>query len=73
MRAEITAAIDRRLDRLIRSRARRRHSVLRLLPASWLDPLVAPRVRRLRMKLIVATLGFCLLLAAALLYVASRA
>jgi hypothetical protein len=71
MRAEVTAAIDRRLASLIRGRARRKSPILRLLPASWLESLVAPRVRRLRIKLIVAALGFSLLLAAASLYLAA--
>jgi hypothetical protein len=44
---------------------------LRLLPARWDEPLVAPRVRRLRIRLIVAALGFSLLLAAASLYLAA--
>lgn len=73
MRAEFTAAIDRRLESLIRGRARRRHVILRLLPDSWLEPLVAPRVRQLRIRLIVATLGFSLLLVAASLYLTIRA
>lgn len=71
MRAELTAAIDRRLASLICRRVRRKSLILRLVPAWWLEPLVAPRVRRLRIKLIVATLGFSLLSAAAILYVAA--
>jgi hypothetical protein len=72
MRAEFTAAIDRQLAGLIRRRARRKSLILRLLPAWWLAPLVAPRVRRLRIKLIgFAALGFTLLLAAASLYLAA--
>jgi hypothetical protein len=72
MRAEFTAAIDSQLAGLIRRRARRRYVILRLMPALWLEPLVAPRVRRLRIKLIVAALGFSFLLAAATLYLAAR-
>jgi hypothetical protein len=71
MRAEFTAAIDRHLAGLISRRARRKSVILRLLPAWWLEPLVAPRVRRLRIKLIVAALGFSLLIVGAILYVAS--
>jgi hypothetical protein len=71
MRAEFTA-IDRQLACLIRRRARRKSVILRLLPAWWLEPLIAPRVRRLRIQLIVATLGL-LLLAAASLYLAAGA
>jgi hypothetical protein len=70
MRAGFTAAIDRRLASLVRRRARRRHLILSLLPAWWLEPLVARRVRRLRIKLIVAAFGFCLLVGA-ILFVAS--
>ena len=69
MRAEFIA-IDRRLARLICRRARRRSVILRFLPAWWLEPLVAPRVRRLRIKLIVGALAFWLLLFGAILYVA---
>ena len=65
-------AIDQQLASLIRRRARRRSLILRLLPALWLEPLVAPRVRRLRNKLVVAALGFSLLIAAATLYLAAR-
>ena len=69
MRAEFTA-IDRQLASLIRRRARRKSPILRLLPAWWLEPLVAPRVRRLRIKLIVGALGLSLLLVGATLSVA---
>jgi hypothetical protein len=71
MRAEFTAAIDRQLASLIRRRARRKSLILRLMPLPWLEPLIAPRVRRLRIKFIVAALGFSLLLAAASLYLAA--
>lgn len=71
MRAELTAAIDRRLATLIRGHARRKSLVLRILPAWWLEVLVAPRVRRLRIKLMVGTaLGISLLLLGAALYAA---
>lgn len=62
------AAIDQQLASLILRRARRRHLVLRLMPAWSLEPLVAPSVRRLRIKLIIAALGLSLLLVAAFLY-----
>ena len=71
MRSEFSAAIDRQLACLIRRRASRKSPVLRLLPPWVLEPLVAPRVRRLKSRLIVASLGFSLLLAGAILYVAS--
>lgn len=70
MRAEFTA-IDRQLARVIRRRARRKSLILRLLPAWFLEPLVTPRVRRLRIKLVVAALGFSLLFATTCLYLAA--
>jgi hypothetical protein len=69
MRAAFTA-IDRQLASLIRRRARRRYVIVRLLPASWLEPLLAPRVRRLRIRLIVGAVALCALLVAAILYLA---
>jgi hypothetical protein len=74
MLAGLTAAIDRQLASVIRRRARRKSLILRLLPVRWLEPLVvAPRVRQVRIKLIVAALGFSFLLAAATLYLSARA
>jgi hypothetical protein len=73
MRAELTAAIDRHLASLISDRARRRSPILGLLPACWLEPLVAPRVRRLRIKLMAGALGLSLILVGATLYVAVAA
>ena len=70
MRSELTAAIDRHLASLISDRARGKSPILRVLPASWLELLVAPRVRRLRIKLMVGALGLSLLLVGATLYVA---
>lgn len=70
MRAELTAAVDRRLVRLIRNRARRNSLVVRLVPARWLGPMVAPRIRRLRIRLTLAALGLSLLLVVALLVIA---
>jgi hypothetical protein len=68
MRVGLSAAIDRRLTRFILGRGRRRSPILNLLPAQWLEPFLAPRVRRLRIKLIVAGLALTLLLVAALVY-----
>lgn len=67
MRAELTAAVDRRLASLIRTRARRNSLWVRLLPARWLEPMVAPRIRRLRIRLTFAAIALGLLLVAALL------
>ena len=72
MRATLTQEIDRRLAGLLRDRARRRSWVARLLPPSWLEPLLAPRVRRLRTMLIALAAGLSLLLAAAIVYLATR-
>jgi hypothetical protein len=65
------AAIDQQLAGFILRRARRRYLILRLVPAWWLEPLVAPRATRLRIKLIVAALGLSLLLTALSLYLAA--
>ncbi len=70
MLTELTAAIDRRLAGLIRGHARRKSAVLRVVPARWLDPLLASSVRRLRIQLIVGALGLSLLLSIAGLYLA---
>lgn len=70
MRAEFTAAVDRRLASLVRRRARRRSAILRVLPARWLDPVVAPRVRRLRTMLLAGAVGLSLFLVGAIVYVA---
>ena len=70
MRAEFPAAIDRRLASLIGRRASRKSLILRLVPPWLLEPIVAPRVRRLRTQLIVCGLGVSLLLAVAVLYLA---
>ena len=48
MRSELGAAVDRRLAGLIIARLRRSWAVLKLVPASWIVPIVAPRARRLR-------------------------
>jgi hypothetical protein len=42
MRSELGAAIDRRLAELIILRLRRNWPLLKLLPASWIIPIVAP-------------------------------
>jgi hypothetical protein len=67
------AAIDQQLASLILRRSRRRYLILRLLPAWWLEPLVMPRVRRLKIKLVIAALGLSLLFAAAFLCLAATA
>lgn len=51
MRSDLGAAIDRRLAELIILRLRRSRPLLKLLPASWIHPIVAPGARRLRHSL----------------------
>jgi len=51
MRSELGAAIDRRLAGLIIIRLQRAWPLLKLVPASWIVPIVAPGARRLRRSL----------------------
>jgi hypothetical protein len=51
MRSRLGAAIDRRLAELIIVRLRRAWPLLKLVPASWVFPIVAPGARRLRRSL----------------------
>jgi hypothetical protein len=51
MRGYLGAAIDRRLAELIILRLRRAWPLLKLLPASWFLPIVAPGAKRLRRSL----------------------
>jgi hypothetical protein len=51
MRSEFAAAIDRRLAELIISKLRRQRPLLKLMPTSWVFPIVAPAARRLRRSL----------------------
>jgi hypothetical protein len=48
MPSGLSAAIDRRLEDLIVAWARRRWPPLRLVPARWIRPAVAPMALRLR-------------------------
>jgi hypothetical protein len=48
MPSGLSAAIDRRLEDLIVAWARRRWPALRLLPARWIRPAVAPTALHLR-------------------------
>jgi hypothetical protein len=48
MRSELGAAIDRRLAELIITKLRRERPLLKLMPTSWVCPIVAPAARRLR-------------------------
>jgi hypothetical protein len=51
VRNELGAAIDRRLAELMILRMRRNWPVLKLVPASWILPIVAPGATRLRRSL----------------------
>jgi hypothetical protein len=51
MRSELGAAIDRRLAELIITGLRRAWPLLKLVPTSWVFPIVAPGARRLRRSL----------------------
>jgi hypothetical protein len=51
MRSELGAAIDRRLAELIITKLRRERPLLKLMPTSWVCPIVAPKARRLRRSL----------------------
>jgi hypothetical protein len=57
MTAGLSAAIDRRLRRLLVAWARRRYPALRLIPARWLRLAVAPTAPRLRRSLAHITLS----------------
>jgi hypothetical protein len=57
MRGGLGAAIDSRLQILIVAWARRRWPVLRLVPACWIRPAVAPAAPRLRRALSRALLA----------------
>ena len=54
--SQLSATVDRRPVDLIHARARRRSVILRLLPPSLVEPLLAPRVKRLRTKLLTGLL-----------------
>lgn len=64
--SRLRLAVDRRLFRIVQARARGRSALLRLLPESWLEPLLAPTVRRLRGWLLTAVLLSSVLAASAI-------
>ena len=47
----VGSAIDQRLANLILAAARRRWPLLKLIPAAWMRPLVAPAAARMRQAL----------------------
>jgi hypothetical protein len=61
MRSDISAAIDRHLETLVVVWSRRRWPALRLVPAQWIRPVVAPIALRLRRLLALAILAMVML------------
>jgi hypothetical protein len=61
----VSAAIDRRLQNLIVACARRQLPVLRLVPARWIRPAIAPTAVRLRRSLSRGALALGLLIGVA--------
>ena len=57
MRIAINAAIDRRLERVVVTRARRRSPVLHLVPARWIGVAARPTIVRVRRGLLLAAAG----------------
>jgi hypothetical protein len=52
MRIALIGVIDRRLERLIVARARRRAPMLQLVPAEWIVVITRPTLPRLRRSLL---------------------
>jgi hypothetical protein len=70
MRDPVARLIEKLLVRLLLAGARRRWPVLRLVPSSWLRPLLAPPARRLRRPLGQGALWLSLALAGTTVLVA---
>jgi hypothetical protein len=64
VRNALARVVDRLLVRLLLAGARRRWPLLRLVPSSWLRPLLAPPARRLRRPLGRGALWLSIALAA---------
>jgi len=60
MPSTVSAAIDRRLENVIVACARRQLPVLRLVPARWIRPAIAPTAVRLRRLLSRGVLALAL-------------
>lgn len=73
VRSEFTWAIDRRLVALIRRRARRKSTVLRLLPDRWLYPLLLDSARRLRVKLLTGIVALAIVLGGVMVWLGVHA
>jgi hypothetical protein len=57
MPSGVSAAIDKRLEHVVVAWARHRWPPLRVIPARWLQPVVAPTARRIRRLLTRAVLA----------------
>jgi hypothetical protein len=53
VRSALTTAIDRRLERLVVARVRRRAPALGLVPTQWIVVATRPRVRCVRQRVLV--------------------
>jgi hypothetical protein len=60
MRAALTVVVDRRLENQIVAWARRRWRVLRIVPAWWIRPAIAPAAVRMRRSLSRVALALAL-------------
>lgn len=68
--SQLSSTVDRRLLDLVQVHARRRSTMLRLVPARWLAPLLAPRIKRLRIQLVTAVLALSLVLVSTVTWLA---
>jgi hypothetical protein len=73
MRSELGAAIDRRLAAMIIIRLRRSWPLLKLVPASWILPAVAPAAKRLRRLLSRGAVAVAVSAGALIVLIALRA
>jgi hypothetical protein len=73
MRSTLGVAIDKRLAQLIIVRLRRAWPLLRVIPASWIVPVVAPGARTLRRSLLACAVVVVLSTGALIVLIALRA
>lgn len=66
MFSALAGAIDRLLASILLAGARRSWPLLRLVPSSWLRPLLAPTARRLRYSLARSAIALSTTVAAAI-------
>jgi hypothetical protein len=70
MFSALPATIDRLLATVLLAGARRSWPLLRLIPSSWLRPLLAPTARRLRYSLARGAMAFSTTVTAAIVLLA---